>query len=163
MTEKIYTENIRKILLNRVEIEKSFRIKLSSEGKILTLEGLPEDEIIALSFVEAVDLGFPIVTALDLKNENFVFKKINIKAIATRANLSQIRARVIGKQRKAMDNFEFLTNCSIALHDNVVGIIGLLEDVKKAEYALKNLIAGSKHANVYAYLEKEKAKEKESF
>ncbi len=159
MTEKIYTENIRKILNNKREIENAFKIKLSNEAKVLIIDGEPEKELIALSFVEAVDLGFSIQVALDLKNEEFVFKKINIKNIAKRKNLSQVRARVIGRERKVMDNFEYLTGCSLALHDNFVGIIGIEEQVTKAEYALKNLIAGSKHANVYAYLEKEKAEE----
>jgi ribosomal RNA assembly protein len=159
MTEKIYTENIRKILSHREEIENAFKIKIDNENKVLIITGNPVDELTALSFVEAIDLGFSIPVALDLKNEDFIFKKINIKSIATRTNLSQIRARIIGKQRKAMDNFEFLSDCSIALHKNNVGLIGHVESVNKAEYAMKHLIAGSKHANVYAYLEKEKAKE----
>ena len=120
MTEKIYTENIRKILKDKNEIENSLRVKLSSEAKVLIIEGEPEDELLTLNFVEAVDLGFPIITALDLKNDDFILKKISIKSIAQRRNLSQVRARVIGRERKAMDNFEYLTGCSISLHDNWV-------------------------------------------
>ena len=163
MTEKIYTENIRKILKERKEISSAFKVKLSSEAKVLIIEGEPEQEVLTLSFVEAVDMGFPIIVALDLKNEDYVFKKISIKSIAQRNNLSQVRARVIGRERKAMDNFEYLTGCNISLHDNWVGIIGQEEMVRRAEYALKHLIAGSNHSKVYSYLEKEKAKEKDSF
>jgi rRNA processing protein Krr1/Pno1 len=41
-----------------------------------------------------------------------------------------------------------------------VGIIGNIENMKTALYALENLIAGSKHASVYAYLEKKLAESK---
>jgi len=42
----------------------------------------------------------------------------------------------------------------------LIGIIGYIEDVKNAEYALKHIIAGSKHSAMYAWLEKKKAEEK---
>jgi len=156
MTEQIYTENIRKILSSKEEIERAFKIKIAHKEKILIIEGKPEQELKAGSFFEAIDLGFSVPKALELKFDNFVFRKIKIKSIATRRNLSQVRARVIGKHRKVMDNIEYLTGCDLALHDNEVGIIGPLEAVNIAEEALKNLIAGSKHATIYAFLEKMK-------
>ena len=108
-------------------------------------------------------MGFSIKEALLLKSEEFVFEKISIKNIAKRKDLSQVRARVIGTKGKAIRVIEDLSGCYIAVHDNAVGIIGYAEDVKKASYALKRLIAGSKHASVYAYLEEQKAMEKQSF
>jgi len=100
--------------------------------------------------------GFSVAKALDLKYDGFEFRKIKIKSVTSRKNLSQVRARIIGKHRKVMDNIEYLTGCDLALHDNTVGIIGPREAVNVAEEALKNLIAGSKHATIYAFLEKMK-------
>jgi ribosomal RNA assembly protein len=154
MVEQIHSENIRKILASKEEIEKAFKIRITNRTNPLIIEGSPEKEIIAVSFFEAVDLGFSIPKALELKFDNFEFRKIKIKSIATRRNLSQVRARVIGKHRKVMDNIEYLTGCDLALHDNEVGIIGPTEAVDVTEEALKNLIGGSKHATIYAFLEK---------
>jgi KH domain-containing protein len=154
MVEQIHSENLRKILGSKEEIERAFKIRITNRTNPLIIEGNPENEITAIGFFEAVDLGFSIPKALELKLDNFEFKKIKIKSIATRKNLSQVRARVIGKHRKVMDNIEYLTGCDLALHDNEVGIIGPSEAVSVAEEALRTLIAGSKHATIYAFLEK---------
>jgi len=163
MTEQLYSNNIKKILKEKREIEKNLKVKLTSNGKIIILEGKPEDELIALKFVEAVNLGFSIPAALDLRYEDFQFSIIRIKNISKRKNLSQVRGRIIGMNRKVLDTLEDLTNCSIVLHDNLIGIIGVEDDVKKAEFALKHLVAGSKHSVVYGWLEKKNVEEKESF
>jgi len=162
MTEQIYSESVRKIIQNKKAIENSLKVKLkfNTSNGIITIEGNPENELIAREVIEAMSMGFTVLQALDLKNEEFAFLKIPIKAISHRKDLSQVRARIIGTQRKALRNIEFLTNCDIVLHDNHVSIIGHNEDVKRAAYALRKLIAGSKHSNVFAYLEEENAKQK---
>jgi ribosomal RNA assembly protein len=162
MTEQIYSENTRKIRANKRLIENSFKIKISIKDKIVNLEGKPENEFLALQFIEAVNLGFSVNQAMNLLEEDFVFLKIQIKAITKRENLAQIKARVIGKRRKAMNTIESLTDCDIALHDSTVGIIGYIQDAKNAEFAIKNIIAGSKHSAMYGYLEKKRAEEKSS-
>jgi ribosomal RNA assembly protein len=165
MSTQIYSENTRKILQNRKILEKELKVKINLEikNKIIIIEGKAEDELIALEAIEAINLGFPISKVILLKNEEFTFRKLQIKAITKRHNLSQVRARVIGAKRKALDTIESLTDTFIALHNNDVGIIGKISDVQKAEYVLVRIIAGSKHANMYAWLEKKKAEEKRSF
>jgi len=160
MAEQIYSGNTRKIMQNKKTIESSLKIRLFSKNNILTIEGEPENEYIAIQAIEAINLGFPIKEALQLKNENFVLEKINIKSISKRKNLSQVRARIVGEKGRALRTIKDLSNCFIVLHDNTVGIIGYIEDVKKASYALKRLIAGSKHANIYRYLEEQRALQK---
>ena len=160
MAEQIYSEVPRKILQYKKKIQSTLKIKLAVKGNIMQIDGDPANELIARDIIEAIGMGFPIEQALDLKNEEFTFQKIPIKSISKRHDLSQVRARVIGRERGVLQNIEFLTNCDIVLHDNSVGIIGHNEDVKKAAYAMRKLIAGSKHANVYMYLEDENAKQK---
>jgi len=160
MTEQIYSEVPRKILQYKNKIQTALKIKLIVKGNIIEINGAPAEELVTRDIIEAIGMGFPIEQALDLKNEEFTFQKIPIKSIAHRKNLSQVRARVIGTQRRALKNIEFLSNCDIVLHDNFVGIIGHNEDVKRAAYAIKKLIGGSKHANVFMYLEEENAKQK---
>jgi ribosomal RNA assembly protein len=163
MTEKIYSESIRKIIQNKKTLEEGLKVKISLSGNIIELNGNAEDEFIALQAIDALNLGFPVQDAISIRDEEFAFEKIPIKNISHRKDLSQVRGRIVGEQRKAMRNIEYLTDCSIVLHNNIVGIIGRVENVKKASYALKKLIAGSKHANVYSYLEEEKIKEKSEF
>jgi KH domain-containing protein len=160
MTEKIYLEKTRVIITNKRKIESTLKVNLEINNKIITIEGESEKEMIALMALEAIELGFSIESALDLKIDDFTFKKIQIKNISKRHDLSQVRARVIGTKRRALDQLESLTGCDIVLHDNTIGIIGPIEDVDRASYALKKLISGSKHANVYALLEEQNAKEK---
>jgi KH domain-containing protein len=160
MTERIYCHNARKIMQNKKQIENSLKINLEIKNRIIIIEGAAENEMTALSVLEAIELGFSLSQALDLRLDDFAFEKVLIKTIAHRKNLSQVRARVIGTQRRALTQIESLTGCDIVLHDNTVGIIGHMEDVKRASYALKKLIAGSKHANVYTMLEEQNAKDK---
>ena len=160
MTEKIYLESTRKIIQNKKQLESSLNVKLSINGGVVTIEGDSPQEMTALMVLEAIELGFDISTSLDLKQDDFTFEKIKIKNISKRHDLSQVRARIIGTKRRALDQLESLTGCTLVLHDNTVGIIGPVEDVKRAAYALKKLISGSKHANVYALLEEQNAKER---
>jgi len=160
MTEQIYSENSKKIMKNKSLIEKELNIKLSSKENIIYIDGKPEEEYFALQIIEAINLGFTIKKALLLKDPEFTFNQIPIKSVTKRQDLERIRGRIIGKHRKALDTIESLTECDISLHDNVIGIIGLAQDVEKASYALQNLIRGSKHSSVFSYLEKQRALEK---
>lgn len=163
MSEQLYSENSGKIMRNKSMIERTFKVKLASKEHIVTINGKPEDEFVALSAIEAINMGFSLTEALMLKNDEFIFQKISIKSISKRRDLSQVRARVIGTNGKSLRVIEDLTGCYLALHDNLVGIIGYAEEVKKAAFAVKRLIAGSKHANVFRYLEEQKVLEKQSF
>lgn len=161
--EQIYSNNTRKIIENKKLIENTLKVKLNINGKVIAIEGKAEDEFLALQFIEAINLGFSINKALNIKEEDFIFIKIPIKAIATRKNLAQVRARVIGAKRKALNTIESLCDCKIVLHNNLIGIIGHTDSVKKAEYSLQHIIAGSKHSAMYGWLEKKKLEEKQSF
>ncbi len=156
--EQIYCENIQKITKNKKIIEKTFNIKLSHKGKLLFIEGESENTFFVLGFIEAVNLGFTVPKAITLEEEGVIFKKINLKDIKKRTNIRDVRSRVIGTNGRALRNIEDLSNCSIVLHDNIIGIIGLFEDVSIAERALIKLINGSNHSKVYSFLEREKSK-----
>lgn len=161
MTEQIYSEASRKIILNKKIIEAALNVKLATKDNIIFITGEADMEFIGLQVVEAVNLGFSISQALALKEEGFIFQKLPIKPIARRNDLTQVRARVIGTERKALDTIENLTDTRIALHQSTVGVIGKLENVDKAVYVLKRIIAGSNHSKMYAWLENKRAEERE--
>ena len=91
-----------------------------------------------------------------MTSEDYMLESISIKSISKRKNISQIKARIIGTKGKTLKLLSELSECHIALHNNIVSIIGTFEKIKIAESAIKNLIKGSKQANVYFYLEKHK-------
>lgn len=163
MTQQIYLETLNKILRNKKILEKSLKIKLTFKDKVIFIDGEAENEQIALMCLEAIDLGFSIKTALLIREEQINFEKISIKNFTKRANLAQVRARIIGKHRKVMDTIEDLTDCFIVLHNNMIGIIGTNEDIENAAYAIKHLITGSKHSAMYAYLEKKLSEKRINF
>ncbi len=163
MTEQIFSGVARKIGQNKRQIETALKVKLAIKSGVITINGAPENELICHEAIEAINLGFSVVQALDLKNENFIFEQIPIKTLTRRNDLSQIRARIIGKQRKVARNIEYLTGCEIVVHNNTVGIIGQLDDVKLAARAIKRIIIGSEMANVYRMLEEERARERAGF
>jgi len=163
---QIYLEEPRRVTKHKDALEKALLIKLSIKDKILNVESEPENEFLALQIIDALNLGFNISDALLLKDDTVIFKKIGIKEVRKRKDaksMERARARVIGSEGSALDTIESLTGAIISLHNNEVGIIGSNESVDRAFHALTRLISGSKHANVYAWLERERAEEKGRF
>ena len=161
--QQTYIESIAKVLSSKKKLEKEFEIKITNRGKNLFVDGKPENEFIALNVIEALDFGFPIDTALELKQEEIIFQIINIKDITKRSDLSRIKARLIGTRGRTLKTLKILTECNICLHDNQIAIIGNCEEIEDAVQAIISIIHGSKQSNVYARLEKHrKNKNKDS-
>jgi len=156
MTQEIYTERLREILKNKNKIEKELGIKLSNKGRNIFIEGPAENEYLCLRIIEAINLGFTLEKALNLKNEETILHILNIKDITKRNDLERVRARLIGTHGKTRENIENLSDCLVSVHDNRVGIIGQVGCIEEAIISLKCLIQGSKQGNIYARLEKKK-------
>ena len=130
------------------------RVKIKNRGKEVIIDGKPEDEYVAEAVIKALEFGFPFSVAMSIKEQDYMFEIINIKDHTNRRDLGRIRARIIGKQGKALKTISNLTKCYFELKDNSIGIIGDPEYMKNAQEAIISLIKGSKHSNVYSYLEK---------
>ena len=98
---------------------------------------------------------------MELKNEGFIFQKINIKNITRRNDLERIRARIIGTKGKTLRTLQSLTNCEFSIKNNEIGIIGPVEEIEEAIQAATSLVQGSKQGNVYSRLEKNKKKKRD--
>ena len=153
MKKSIYTKSPRIIKLKK-RLEKELEVKIEVRGREITIDGPAEKEYIAEQVLDSIEMGFELNISLLLKNEDFRFEMINVKEYAKSNNLESVRARIIGKNRKSLDTIEQLTNSSIQLKDNQLGIIGPVETIGFAREALILLMKGTKHGNVYAYLEK---------
>jgi len=154
MTTTLIIERYPRILKNKKKLEKLLNVKISNEKENITLEGTPEDEYIAEKVIQALDFGFPFQTALMIRQNDYMFEVLNIKDYTQRKDLERIRARIIGKAGKSLSTLTHLTQCHFELKDNFVGIIGAPENIKNGQEGIYALIRGSKHGNVYSYLEK---------
>lgn len=161
MTQEIYIEDLTKVLKNKSHLERELKIKLTNKGKIVFINGKPEDEYLALKVLEAMDLGFSPEKALLLKNEEMILNIIPIKKVTKRQDLERIKARIIGTHGKTISNLSRLSECYLAIRDNKVGIIGEVGYLDEAILAINSLIHGSKQGSVYSRLEKEGKKRRE--
>lgn len=157
--EKRIVEKLPRITRNKKRLEKKLNVEIENRGKEVSLTGKPEDEYIAGKVIEALDFGFPFSDALAIKEKNYVFEVLNIKDYTKKKDLERIRGRIIGKGGKTLGTLSNLTNCSLEIKDNKIGIIGDTENIKNALDALASLIRGTKQSNVYSYLERHKPEE----
>jgi len=149
----------------RKEIEKlknALNVEITISGRKAVIGGDPLDEYEAMIVLEAIELGFSVKKALTLKDEVNIFRKIFVKNLTKRKDLWSVRARIVGKEGRTKRAIEDISGCSVVLSENTVGIIGPAEKIEEATTALSNLIRGSKHANVYRYLERTNASRKKN-
>jgi len=154
----LISEKIQRILKNKKRLEKILGVKIENRGKEVYIDGKPEDEYIAEKVIDALDFGFPFSTAISIKEEDFHFEILNIKNYTRRKDFVRIKARLIGKKGKTLKTLSELTKCNFELKGYDIGIIGSPECIKTTQEAIIYLIQGSKHANVYTFLEKNQIK-----
>lgn len=150
----INVDKLPRITKNKKRLEKELKVKISTSGKDVSIVGESLDEFEAEKVIRALNFGFPYSVALLIKTEEFMFEAINIKEFTNSKNLERVRGRIIGTQGKTLQTLSQLTGCYFELKDNEVGIIGPPENMKTAEEGLRNLIRGTKTANIYKFLEK---------
>ena len=79
--QEIYIENIKEVLRNKSRILKELEIKLTNKGHNIFIDGKADKEFIALEVLEAVNAGFSVDRALQLKQEGMMLQTLNIKNI----------------------------------------------------------------------------------
>ena len=139
-------------------------IKIDSKEGDAIIEG--DDGLnvfLAKKIIHAISRGFNPDIALSLMDENKVFEIINITDYSknSQKNIIRLRSRIIGEQGKARKNLEYLTNTEISVYGKTISIIGYYEDVHIARHAIESLLSGSKHGNVYNYIERQKKLKKD--
>jgi len=151
--EEIYCSRINEVIKNKDKLEKELSVKISVDGKKISVDGGGVDEYEARLVFDAIDFGFTVKQALLLKDEEMRFRKVHIKDY-TKRNLEDVKARIIGTKGKAKRTMEEISNCKILINDYDVGVIGYIEDVEHVVTAIIHVIRGSKQSNMYSYLER---------
>ncbi len=151
---------------NLKELEKELPVKITmrkgNKEASFTIGGRDAlYEYIASRVLEAIASGFDFDTAILLKEEDVVFKEVQLKNYVHGSRLSVIKGRIVGAQGKSKRVIQQLSECSISLCDNKMGIIGRAENVEIASKAIESLLRGAKHANVFKALEESRTHLKE--
>ena len=154
----IISEKLQRILKTKKKLAETLNVKISNRGKEVTITGKAEDEYVAEKVIDAINLGFPISHALEIKTMEMMFEVLNIKDHTKRSDLARIRGRIIGTKGKTLKTITDLTNSHIEMLDNKVGIIGPPESIELAQNAIISLVKGSKTPNVYAHIERNQPK-----
>ena len=112
----------------------------------------------AREVIKAIGRGFNPEIALLLLKPDYAYEIITLTDFikGSKNAMIRIKGRVIGKEGKARSIIEELTECNITVYGKTIGIIGLAENTLLARRAVESLITGSKHANVYKWLEKKR-------
>ena len=115
---------------------------------------MPENEHLAEKVIDAINFGFSNKRALLIKKKDLIFEVLNIKDYMRGKNIARIKSRIVGKLGRALMTLSHLTDCYLEINGNRIGIMGNSENMENAQNAIIMLIKGSKHANVYAFLER---------
>ncbi|MFH1053633.1 MAG: KH domain-containing protein [Candidatus Woesearchaeota archaeon] len=111
--------------------------------------------------IRSIGRGFNPEVSMLLLNQDNCFELINLNDyIKSKSSGYRIKARIIGSEGKARKIIEDLTECHICVFGKTIGIIGDVERVALARRAVESLLAGSPHANVYHWLEKQRRLQK---
>ena len=154
----IIVDKIPRIIKSKKKLEHILNVKITNRGKEVSISGKPEDEYTAEKVIDAINFGFSFPSAILIKEQGHVFEILQIKDYTKRQDLKRIRARIIGKKGKTLQTLNQLTNCSLELKDNKIGIIGDPEHIKNAQESIIFIIKGAKQSNVYSHLEKHQIK-----
>lgn len=151
----ILVEHLNKIRKSIPFLEKKMPVKVTFSGKNIIIKGEELDEFVTMQIIRAIDFSFDAEDALLLKNPDFILQFLNIKDYTNKKDFELVRSRVIGTNGRAKGTIQELTGAVLAISGNQVGIIVNSEHLDTVTQAIISLIRGSKHANVFAYLEKQ--------
>lgn len=147
------------------ELEKNTGISIeidSTEG-IVKLQGTEALALYATrEIVRAIARGFNPEIAQNLLKQDYGFELINLTEHSSTPNeMLRLKGRVIGQEGKSRRTIEQLTETNICVYGKTIGIIGQVEDIITAKKAIEMLLEGSRHGNVYKWLEKRRREQRQ--
>lgn len=152
--KEIYLKSVKKVLENIENLMEKLNVNIEVKSGKTIVSGQEIDEYFAVKVLEALDYPFDIDEALLLTREDYMFRVVKIKDHTSRRDYKVIKGRIIGTKGKALKVLEDLTNSIIVVKDNEVAFICRVSEAENTFQAIVSLIRGSKHGNVYSYLEK---------
>jgi ribosomal RNA assembly protein len=149
-----------------LEIKTNTTITIDSKEGLVKVEAADENTISLLRAVEiinAINRGFSPERAFEMiEDEDLLLDVIDLSAMAEGPRqLDRLRGRIIGKDGRAREQIEDMTDVEISVFGKTVALIGYPEQMKTARAAIDMLIEGVPHENVFAFLDKKKKESKQ--
>lgn len=146
------------------QIEEATKTKLNIDSQEGDIAVMGEDALgmfATKEIIRAIGRGFNPEIAMLLLNQDYNIEFINLgDYIKSKNTMQRIKGRVIGAEGKSRKVIEDLTECYVSVYGKTIGILGKVENTPLARRAIESLLGGSPHANVYKWLEKQRAKMK---
>ena len=149
-----------------LESKTSTTISIDSKEGLVKVEGAEENAIPLLRAVEiinAINAGFSPERAFEMiEDEDLLLDIIDLSGTADNIKqLDRLRGRIIGKDGRAREQIENMTDVDLSVFGHTVALIGYPEQMKVARAAIDMLIEGVPHENVFAFLDKKKKEAKQ--
>lgn len=141
-----------------LEEETKCIIKIDSQEGDVTLMGSDALQLYILrEVVKAIARGFNPDIAKLLFNQNYLLEVINLADYSRNPNhQARLKGRVIGSDGKSRKTIEDLTSSYICVYGKTIAILASAESLTFAKRAVESLLAGSPHAAVYKWLERQR-------
>lgn len=141
-------------------------ISIDSREGLVKVEAGDDNTILLLRTVEvinAINRGFSPERAFEMiEDEDLLLDVIDLSAMTDGPRqLDRLRGRIIGKDGKAREQIEDMTDVEISVFGKTVALIGYPEQLKTARAAIDMLIEGVPHENVFAFLDRKKKESKQ--
>jgi len=149
-----------------LEAKTNTSITIDSKEGLVKVEGDDENAVPLLRAVEiinAINRGFSPERAFEMiEDEDLLLDIIDLSSLADGPKqLDRLRGRIIGKDGRAREQIEDMTDVEISVFGKTVALIGYPEQLKTARAAIDMLIEGVPHENVFAFLDKKKKEAKQ--
>ena len=139
------------------DLEESTKTKIdidSKEGDILVSGDDALGLYTAREIIRAIGRGFNPDIAKLLLNPDYSFEIVDLADyVKSKDAMLRLKGRVIGSEGKSRRLIEELTECNVSVFGKTISIIGTPDAVANAKQAVISLLRGSKHSNVYHWLE----------
>jgi ribosomal RNA assembly protein len=97
-----------------------------------------------------------------IEDEDLLLEVIDLGGMTdSPRQLDRLRGRIIGKDGRAREQIEDMTDVEISVFGKTVALIGYPEPLKTARAAIDMLIEGVPHENVFAFLDRKKKEAKQ--
>ena len=143
-----------------IEDMAKLQIKIdSTEGEVTIDEHEAKNPLLALQaedVIRAIGRGFSPEHAIRLFKEDKDFFIFDIHDYVGKkaSHIRRLKSRIIGRNGKTKHIIERLTGADISIYGHTVSVIADFESIDIAKKAIDMLLSGSKHSNVYRFVEK---------
>ncbi len=141
-------------------------ITIDSKEGLVKVEASDENAVTLLRAVEvinAINRGFSPERSFEMiEDEDLILDVIDLGGLAEGPRqLDRLRGRIIGKDGRAREQIEDMTDVEISVFGKTVALIGYPEQLRTARAAIEMLIEGIPHENVFAFLDRKKKESKQ--